>query len=194
MRKIFLLSVAAFLVPCLLAQSESIYSSIVGDVTDASGAGVPGASVVATNVRTNVSNSARSDGQGHYRIERLITGVYVVTAEQGGFKKFVREGVTLSAEQSVREVCGEGGRVHCRFTHVYPDGPAPYFSVLAPARLHDAEGAVQDSAMRVDRHPDTEIVGAVAGVAIEPCPIVDIAVAGCSNSKRFRRLVDWKVV
>jgi alkyldihydroxyacetonephosphate synthase len=24
--------------------------------------------------------------------------------------------------------------VHCRFTHVYPDGPAPYFTVLAPAR------------------------------------------------------------
>ncbi len=27
-----------------------------------------------------------------------------------------------------------GGRVSCRFTHVYPDGAAPYFTVLAPAR------------------------------------------------------------
>jgi alkyldihydroxyacetonephosphate synthase len=26
------------------------------------------------------------------------------------------------------------GRVHCRLTHVYPDGAAPYFTVLAPAR------------------------------------------------------------
>ena len=26
------------------------------------------------------------------------------------------------------------GRVSCRFTHVYPDGPAPYFTVIAPAR------------------------------------------------------------
>jgi alkyldihydroxyacetonephosphate synthase len=39
----------------------------------------------------------------------------------------------------VAEVCGspvegEGApRVSCRFTHVYPDGPAPYFTVLAPA-------------------------------------------------------------
>ena len=33
----------------------------------------------------------------------------------------------------VQEVCG-GGTVTCRFTHVYPDGPAPYYSVLAPAR------------------------------------------------------------
>jgi alkyldihydroxyacetonephosphate synthase len=38
-----------------------------------------------------------------------------------------------AAEEAVREVCG-GGRVTCRFTHVYPDGPAPYFSILAPAR------------------------------------------------------------
>ena len=29
---------------------------------------------------------------------------------------------------------GAAGKVFCRFTHVYPDGPAPYFTVLAPAR------------------------------------------------------------
>jgi len=34
---------------------------------------------------------------------------------------------------AVREVCGEGS-VTCRLTHVYPDGAAPYFTVLAPAR------------------------------------------------------------
>ena len=34
---------------------------------------------------------------------------------------------------AVREVCGTGS-VTCRFTHVYPDGPAPYYTVLAPAR------------------------------------------------------------
>jgi alkyldihydroxyacetonephosphate synthase len=33
----------------------------------------------------------------------------------------------------VQEVCG-AGTVTCRFTHVYPDGPAPYFTILAPAR------------------------------------------------------------
>jgi alkyldihydroxyacetonephosphate synthase len=42
--------------------------------------------------------------------------------------------VIAATEQAVREQCGEGGRVFCRFTHVYPDGPAPYFTVLAPAR------------------------------------------------------------
>jgi alkyldihydroxyacetonephosphate synthase len=34
------------------------------------------------------------------------------------------------------EVCG-GGTLTCRFTHVYPDGPAPYFTILAPSRHGD---------------------------------------------------------
>ncbi|HEX9481342.1 MAG TPA: FAD-binding oxidoreductase [Solirubrobacteraceae bacterium] len=42
--------------------------------------------------------------------------------------------VMETAREAVREACGEGGSVFCRFTHVYPDGPAPYFTVLAPAR------------------------------------------------------------
>ncbi len=42
--------------------------------------------------------------------------------------------VTAAAEDALREVCGGGGRVTCRFTPVYPDGPAPYFTVLAPGR------------------------------------------------------------
>ena len=39
-----------------------------------------------------------------------------------------------AAEEQLREVCGEGGRVTARFTHVYPNGPAVYFTVIAPGR------------------------------------------------------------
>jgi alkyldihydroxyacetonephosphate synthase len=42
-------------------------------------------------------------------------------------------GVVAAVERALAEVCG-GGTVTCRFTHVYPDGPAPYFTVLAPGR------------------------------------------------------------
>ena len=42
-------------------------------------------------------------------------------------------GVTEAVEQAVKDVCGDGW-LTCRFTHVYPDGPAPYFSVIAPGR------------------------------------------------------------
>jgi len=36
-------------------------------------------------------------------------------------------------EAALARICS-GGTVTCRFTHVYPDGPAPYFTVLAPAK------------------------------------------------------------
>jgi alkyldihydroxyacetonephosphate synthase len=38
---------------------------------------------------------------------------------------------------ATRAALGEPCRVTCRFTHVYRDGPAPYFTVLAPARRGD---------------------------------------------------------
>jgi alkyldihydroxyacetonephosphate synthase len=45
-------------------------------------------------------------------------------------------GVRARAEESLRSVYG-AGTVSCRFTHVYPDGAAPYFTLLAPARRGD---------------------------------------------------------
>jgi alkyldihydroxyacetonephosphate synthase len=53
------------------------------------------------------------------------------------------EAVMASATAAIAEACGTapGGsgspRLSCRFTHVYPDGPAPYYTVLAPARRGD---------------------------------------------------------
>jgi alkyldihydroxyacetonephosphate synthase len=44
--------------------------------------------------------------------------------------------VRAAAGLAVSEACGSG-HVFCRFTHVYADGPAPYFTVLAPARRGD---------------------------------------------------------
>ena len=43
-------------------------------------------------------------------------------------------GATAAVEKALAEICG-GGWVTCRFTHVYPDGPAPYFSITAPGRF-----------------------------------------------------------
>ncbi|HWX45129.1 MAG TPA: FAD-binding oxidoreductase [Solirubrobacteraceae bacterium] len=44
------------------------------------------------------------------------------------------EQVTGAAREAIRAVGAEEGGVSCRFTHVYPDGPAPYFTVLARGR------------------------------------------------------------
>jgi len=42
-------------------------------------------------------------------------------------------GVLEAARDAVKRVCGAGS-VACRFTHVYPDGPASYYTILAPGR------------------------------------------------------------
>jgi alkyldihydroxyacetonephosphate synthase len=42
--------------------------------------------------------------------------------------------VMADVSAAVGKVCGEAGSVTARFTHVYPDGPAAYYTVLAPAR------------------------------------------------------------
>ncbi len=45
--------------------------------------------------------------------------------------------VTAATQDAVKRVCG-AGTVSCRFTHAYPDGPAPYYSISAPSR-HGSE-------------------------------------------------------
>ena len=43
------------------------------------------------------------------------------------------ESVMSAAATAIREICGAGS-LTCRLTHVYPDGAAPYFTILAPVR------------------------------------------------------------
>jgi alkyldihydroxyacetonephosphate synthase len=60
--------------------------------------------------------------------------------------------VKAATERAVREVTGKPGLVTCRFTHVYPDGPAPYFSIHAagdPQRLVEQAWAIKTAASDV---------------------------------------------
>ena len=45
----------------------------------------------------------------------------------------LHEAVTKAVDAAMKEACG-GGMITCRFTHVYPDGPAPYYTFIAPGR------------------------------------------------------------
>lgn len=44
------------------------------------------------------------------------------------------DAVRTDVGAAVRKVCGADGMINCRFTHVYPDGAAPYFTVIAPGK------------------------------------------------------------
>jgi alkyldihydroxyacetonephosphate synthase len=71
----------------------------------------------------------------YVRDTMIAAGVFSETFETAitwdRLDSFVRD-VRAAAESALREIAG-AGTVTCRFTHVYPDGPAPYFTMLAPA-------------------------------------------------------------
>jgi len=62
----------------------------------------------------------------------MISDTFETAITWDRFAEF-HAGVMAAATDAVRRICGTG-QVTCRFTHVYPDGPAPYYTVLAPAR------------------------------------------------------------
>ena len=72
----------------------------------------------------------------YLRESLVLLGILVETFETAvtweRFDELVA-GVTEAVTKGLTEVCG-GGTVGCRLTHVYPDGAAPYFTVVAPAR------------------------------------------------------------
>ena len=59
-----------------------------------------------------------------------IADTFETSVTWAGFDE-LHAGVTAAVEDALRDVCG-GGFLTCRFTHVYPDGPAPYFTFVAP--------------------------------------------------------------
>src|SRR5438128_10829098 len=83
----------------LLAQDAR--GTIVGRLTDASGATVAGAEVRATNVATGVSASAKANEAGNYSLPYLVPGMYTVTSENAGFRKFSRENVQIRVAETV---------------------------------------------------------------------------------------------
>ncbi len=80
---------------CFCAYSQTTDATVSGSVADPSGAIIPGASVVATNTKTGAVNRSSANGQGIYLFPSLQPGVYQISAEHPGFKKFVLEDIQL---------------------------------------------------------------------------------------------------
>lgn len=95
-----LIAVAIFFSP--FAVGQAVNGSVVGTVTDSSGAVVPQAKVTITNVGTNVSQPAATDGSGYYSFPDLPPGNYKVEVGKQGFTSVVRSGVTLAVNSTVR--------------------------------------------------------------------------------------------
>ena len=95
--RIFLLAFGA--ASALLGQSES--ATIVGTVTDSSGAAIPGAQVSIRNTQNNATANLTTAADGNYSSPPLRPGSYSVAAESQGFSRMIQN-LSLDVDQHVR--------------------------------------------------------------------------------------------
>jgi Carboxypeptidase regulatory-like domain/TonB-dependent Receptor Plug Domain/TonB dependent receptor len=95
--RVFLL--IAFAVPVI---GQSVRGTILGTITDSSGAVVRGAKVTAIQNATGLIRSETSNDAGEYVIPQLPVGIYTVTVEEPNFKKAERTNVELRVDDRLR--------------------------------------------------------------------------------------------
>jgi hypothetical protein len=81
--------------------SQSNLAGISGVVSDPSGSSIDGAAVTAVNNETGVASKANTNSSGYYNIENLPIGQYTVRIERTGFRRYVREKITLTTGQQL---------------------------------------------------------------------------------------------
>ncbi len=90
------------LLSAALAVGQTTTASVVGRITDATGAVVPGVAVKVTNVDTNIAQQATSNEVGEYTIPYLNPGRYSLEASPAGFRAYKRSEFTLAVDQILR--------------------------------------------------------------------------------------------
>jgi len=100
-RLVFSLLAVLMLAPTAYAQFDT--ATVLGTVTDTSGAAVPRATVTLKNLATGITAMAQTDEGGNYQFLNVKIGAYQVTAEATGFAKALAENVqvTVNARQRV---------------------------------------------------------------------------------------------
>ena len=82
------------------AQSQAINGQIEGVVADSNGGSVANANITVRNIETGSERTVTTDADGVYRVPLLPLGTYRITIEAANFKRYVREGVTLTTGQT----------------------------------------------------------------------------------------------
>jgi len=95
----FLLAVLLAAAP---AAAQSIFATVVGTVSDSSGAVIAGAKVTTTNINTNERREFTTSQSGHYEINNLFPGVYVVEVNMAGFARYRKERLDLASNETAR--------------------------------------------------------------------------------------------
>ncbi len=87
-----------FLAASLSAQETR--GKITGRVTDTSKAAIPGASVTVKDVARGTTAASTTNSEGLFQANYLLPGIYEVTVELSGFKKFVQNDVRVQVAET----------------------------------------------------------------------------------------------
>src|SRR5687768_10371914 len=85
-----------------IAAAQSTHGSVVGTVTDETGATVPGVAVTVTNTGTNIGRTVLTNASGYYEVLALVPGTYRVHGEVAGFSPVTRDGLIVESRATVR--------------------------------------------------------------------------------------------
>ena len=88
--------------PARPVAAQVLYGSIVGTLTDQTGAVVPKATVTVTNTSTALSRQVTTDDAGYYAIPNLPEGAYELSVSAASFKPYVQKGVNVSINAVTR--------------------------------------------------------------------------------------------
>jgi len=94
--------VALFFLAVCLSFGQAVNGTLLGTVTDTSGATVAGAKVTASDVNTGISREFSTNESGNYTFSDLPPGKYKVLVELAGFEKAAKENVDVLVNSSVR--------------------------------------------------------------------------------------------
>jgi len=96
------LSIVLLILSTANLQAQAVKASLVGTVTDSSGAVVPGAEVTITEINTNSTRSISTNASGNYVFSNLNPGVYRIEAKLAGFKTGVVDKVDVLVNTTQR--------------------------------------------------------------------------------------------
>jgi outer membrane receptor protein involved in Fe transport len=114
-------------------------ASLLGQITDSSGAAVPNAAITARNLTTNFERAVNTDTEGNYLLSALPLGPYQIEVKMSGFKTEIRSGIVLAAGERARlDVALTAGQVTDSIT---VNADAALINTSSPER-----GVVIDSA------------------------------------------------
>ena len=92
----------SFTLSPVLCFGQSTSGTIAGSVADPSGAAISQALVILTNLATNAKASTTSNDSGIYEFVNVAPADYKLEVERAGFKRFVRQPVTVQVQQAYR--------------------------------------------------------------------------------------------